>query len=147
MADYRSRLSTVVKERKIRQELLQRELAVQQQVLFREETTLHKMIEASETALNGLSKQQKGLGTPGEIEIYYQFVKHQAKKIRIQEESIESLTLTYETIRKKLETVTQEKKMIEKIEAQRKEAYLDALKKKESDFLDEVGARMTRGLS
>ena len=83
MAPYQSRLSTVLEERKNRQERVQRELAIQRQRLEREEGFLQKMIEASEAALNGLRQLQKGVGNPGEIEIYHQFVKHQAKKIRM----------------------------------------------------------------
>ncbi len=146
MAGYQSRLRTVIEERKIRQEIVQRELAIQQQLLSREEAQLQMMVDASEAALNGLSEQQKGLGTPGEIEIYYQFVKYQAKKIKRQEGTLHMIANNYEAKRKELEKVTQDKKMVEKIEEHRKATFAATLKKRESAFLDEVGSRMKREL-
>jgi len=145
MARYESRLNAVLNERQIRQEQVERELAVERQGLSREEETLQKMIEASDTALKGLRERQQGPGLPGEIEIYYQFVSHQANRIKKQEEVVLAQRQIFEAKRQELEAVIRDKKMIEKIEEKRREVFLATLKKKESDFLDEVGSRMERG--
>ncbi len=147
MATYRSRLKTVLEERSIRQDQRQRAHAVEKQQLLREETILQKMIEASETALNGMSALQEGFVNPGEIEVYWQFVDHQARKIAKQKEVVIAQRRMVEEKRQDLEKAVQEKKTIEKIEAKRKEVFFASVKKKESDFLDEVGGRMEqRGL-
>lgn len=139
---YQSRLAVVLNARRTKQEVIQRELAVQKGHLLEAEGQLKTLNDASEAAMEGLSKQQQDGGTPHEMDLYYQFVQSQAEKIQKQEAVISELEAVYETKRKALEVATQEKMMIEKIEEQRKINYIEKLKKKESDLLDEVAGQI-----
>lgn len=146
MARYQSRLTAVLKTRKHRQEAVKRELSEQWQHLSREETTLQSMVASSKKALNGLRERQEGLDSPVELALYYQFVKQQTDRIKVQERKVAAISETVKSKRQELEQATQEKKMVEKIEANRKAAYNAMLNKKESNFLDEVAGRMKQGM-
>lgn len=132
----------VIKVREISQDAMARELAIEKNHLEQAQAALDEISEATEAALGGIRVHQKGNGTPGELTVYYQFLKHQVERVQFQQKTIEAIKERCELKRRKLEMITQEKKMLEKIESKRREAFSVARKKKERDFLDEVAGRM-----
>lgn len=102
---------------------------------------LHKELEA---ALHDFSEQQgKGMA-PGEMDLYYRFLKQQYDRLEERRTAVQRLTDQCDRKRQDLLEATREKKVVEKIESDRKEAYLKDLQKKEQNLLDELGGRPKR---
>ncbi len=146
MAPYHSYLETLLKTRKYREEIAYRELSEQLSLLKIETEHLKKLIGTSDDALDRLMQYQKRGGDPIEIQKHYGFIQHQGIKIKSQEEKISLQDKAVEIKRQELEEIVQERKIVEKVETRRKEAYLESVRKKEVAMLDEVAGRMQRKL-
>lgn len=141
MAKYQSHLEALIKVRRYRQEVVYRELLEQEDLLLLEKTQLQEYLETSDAAIDRLSQYQKTGGSPAEIQAHYSFIKAQGRKIKMQEGKISVQNETVEKKREELNEVIQEKKIVEKIEARQKTAYLELVKKKETFLLDEIASR------
>jgi len=141
MAKYQSHLEALIKVRRYRQDVVYRELLEQEDLLALEKISLHEYLEASDAAIDRLTTYQKTGGNPAEIQAHYNFIKAQGKLIQAQQQKISTQNEAVEKKRAELNEVVQEKKIVEKIEARQKAAYLEKVKKKETFLLDEIGSR------
>lgn len=140
MGKYRNHLETLIKVRRYQEEGVYRELLEQEDLLTLEKTHLNELLEASDTAVEQLSHYQKVGGNPMEIQTHYDFIKSQGIQIKLQKEKIIVQDEAVEKKRFELNEVVQEKKIVEKIEARQKTAYLEKMKKTETFLLDEIAS-------
>ena len=141
MARYQSRLESVLKAKKYRQEGARMALIIQERLLSQEKAVLQELTEALERAQSHLKRQEEVI-TPSEIQLYYEFIQYQKKRIDDQKKKNGICEDTCEVKRIALEKATQDSKIIANVEAKQKEIYISTLKKKELLLLDEVAGQM-----
>ncbi len=144
MPPYYSPLEALLKARKYREEVVCREMMEQTDLFLIEKTQLEEWIEAAKSATEQLSLCQKNGGLPAELQSHYMFIQYQEKKIKQQQEKVALQNKALEKKREELKEVVQERQIVEKLEARKKEAFLEEIKKKENLLLDEVASRLKR---
>lgn len=144
MPPYYSPLEALLKARKHREEIVCREMMEQADLFLIEKTQLEEWIEAAKSAAERLSACQKSGGLPAELQSHYTFIQYQEKKIKQQQEKVVLQNEVLEKKREELKEVVQERQVVEKLEARKKEAFLEEIKKKENLLLDEVASRLKR---
>lgn len=141
MARYQSKLDAVLQQRKRHEEAVQGEFLGVKHSLDAAEDQLRQLHQELEAAMQEFTAQQgKGI-SPSEMDLYYRFLKQQYDKLEERRMAVQRLADQCERKRQDLLEATREKKVVEKIEANRKEAYLKELRRKEQIILDELAAR------
>ncbi|GEM_PF-2940347 len=144
MARYESKLDAVLRQRKHHEEAVRDEFLEVKHSLDAAEDQLHRLHKELEAALQDFAAQQGQGMAPGEMDLYYHFLKQQCDRLAERRAAVETLADQCERKRQDLLEATREKKVVEKIEANRKEVYLKDLQKKEEVLLDELGGRPKR---
>jgi flagellar FliJ protein len=144
MPRYQSKLEAVLRQRKRREEEVQEKFIEMKRDLSRAEDQLLHLHKEFEAALKELAEEQvKGIA-PGELDLYYRFIKQQYDRLEERRKVVRQLSDQCEKKRQDLLEATREKKVVEKIEEKRKDVYLKDLEKKERDLLDELAGRPKR---
>ncbi|MBI3802993.1 MAG: flagellar export protein FliJ [Nitrospirae bacterium] len=141
MPRYHSKLDAVLQQRKHHEEALQGEFLEMKRALDTAEEQLHRLHQELETALKDFAEQQGAGMAPHEMDLYYRFIKQQYGQLEERRATVQRLADQCERKRQDLLEATREKKVVEKIEANRKEFYFKGLQKKERDLLDELAGR------
>ena len=144
MPRYHSKLNAVHRQRKRHEEEVQEEFIEMKHHLDAAEEELHRLHEELETALRDFAKQQGNGMVPSEMDLYYRFTKQQFDKLEDHRTAVQRLADQCEKKRQDLLEATREKKVIEKIEENRKELFLKDLQKKDRDLLDELAGHPKR---
>ena len=144
MGKYVSRLKQVLSYLKIQEELAEAELAERNLALAVAEEKLSEAKQILELTLNNLKmKETEGI-LPHELEQYLEFIRLQSERLKEEEGRIRKLTDEYEISRERLAMAVKERKVIQKIESGRYEAFLVRSEKREQEAVDEVAARSRR---
>lgn len=141
MSRYRSKLEAVVRHRRLREEEIQMEFMGMKTHLTSEENHLRKLRQALEEAHRDLTKRQVTGMEMNEIDLYYRFTKRQNEKLEEQRKVIQRLMDECEAKREELTSAMREKKVVEKIDADREATFNKEAKRKEQRLLDEVAGR------
>ncbi|MFQ5579653.1 MAG: flagellar export protein FliJ [Nitrospiria bacterium] len=136
-----SKLDTVLKYRSRLVEEAQIELAKLKQRLSIEETRLLQLDQKRKEVIHNMAERQNTGIKQEEISLSHQFIKLQGDRIHNQTRSVKMLSEEYESQRAHLESLLQEKKVVENIRNKRQKVKADWLKKSENDILDEVSGR------
>ena len=141
MTRYRSKLEAVVKQRQLREEEIQKEFSDMKNHLQSEGDRLGKLRQEMEETIEKLGEKQAQEMGMNEIDIYYRFMNRQNEKLHDQQKVVQDLTDACELKREELSSAMREKKVVEKIEADRQENFDKELKRKEQHVLDEIAGR------
>lgn len=132
-------LEPVLRHRKLTEENLQKELAVLNKLLLAEQLKL-KDHRKNRSALLGQLEQKQSHGVAiSEISLYVRFIEQLSGNMTKQEETVRIVQEQVDNKRQELIEVTKKKKILERLKEKTLRAYEQILRKKEEDFLNEVG--------
>jgi len=121
------------------EENLQRELAVLKELLLVEQQKL-KDYKNNRSALLGELEQKQSHGVAiSEISLYVRFIEQLSGNMTKQEETVRIVQEQVDKKRQDLIEATKKKKILERLKEKALRAYEQLLRKKEEDFLNEVG--------
>ncbi|MDY6986681.1 MAG: flagellar export protein FliJ [Thermodesulfobacteriota bacterium] len=132
-------LEPLLRHRKLTEENLQKELAVLNKVLLAEQQKL-KDHSKNRIALLGELEQKQSHGVAiSEISLYVRFIEELSGNMTKQEETVRIVQEQVDNKRQELIEATKKKKILERLKEKTLRAYEHVLRKKEEDFLNEVG--------
>jgi flagellar export protein FliJ len=142
MGIYQSKLKGILLHLKFKVELAEMALAEKNRTLAEEENQLSAIRELmNQTYQNFMEKKAEGI-LPHEFELYQRFIVSQREKTEKQEKAVQTLLEAYEICREKLALALKEKKVVEKIEIDRYQTYLNKFEKKDQQAMDEIAVHL-----
>lgn len=142
MAGYQSKLKGILLHLRFQEELAETELAEKNRQLALEEDKLNGSRELmAQTTRNLLEKEAEGI-LSYELELYQRFIQSQKEMIKDQERIVQAILEEYELCQEKLAMAVKEKKVVEKIEKNRFQTFINKIEKKEQQTMDEIAGQL-----
>ena len=142
---YNFNLEPVLKNRKLVEENLQKELAVLKLLLVNERERLQTYKESRSKFLVELQRKQEQGTTISDVFLYLPFIEQLSKDIEKQNKTVSDLENDVEQKRQDLVEATKKKKTLEKLKDKVLKAFKQEMIKKEQEFLNEVAVNRFNG--
>lgn len=141
MPRYTSRFKAVIKQRQHREDQARHEYAEALRLLTSEEDRLSKLQRQIDRALDEFARKQNDGMRAQELDLYNRLIRRQIEQLNHHRDVVRHLTERCENKRHILAQTTQDRKLIEQMEAARKKLFLKELDKKEQTLQDEMAGR------
>jgi len=132
-------LEPVLRHRKLLEENLQRELAVLKKLLLAAQQKLKDYRNHTNELLGELEQKQDKGAAISEISLYVRFIEQLSLHMTKQEETVRIIQEQVDNKRQDLLEATKKKQILERLKEKALRAYQQLLRKREEDFLNEVG--------